>query len=399
MVDRAPTALFEALSAGGAVGRFVGGCVRNAVLGVPVSDLDVATDATPERVMELAAAAGLKAVGTGILHGTVTVVVDHEPIEVTTLRRDVRTDGRRAEVAFTDDWEADARRRDFALNALYMDPSGSLYDPTGTGYDDAKAGRIRFVGDPETRIREDVLRILRFFRFNAAYGRGDPDPAGLAACARLADQLSTLSGERIAAELMKLLAAPRAGDILVTLAEAGIARHLWDGPAAVDTAVALIALEDRLALAPDPERRLAALIDQRSAVDAVADRLRLSKHLRLRLSAALSVRGAAFAEPKAGKAAIYRDGALAVTDARLLHAARTGEPPATLGADLELTRRWEPPVFPLRGGDVEALGVPPGPRTGELLRAVEDWWIAGGFVGDARACRVRLQELVQTKER
>lgn len=384
----AAEAVLSALAGGGYRGRFVGGAVRNQVLGLPVTDFDIATDAPPERTLEICREAGLKAVPTGIEHGTVTVVVEREPVEVTTLRRDVETDGRRAVVAFTDDWAEDAARRDFTLNALYLDADGTLYDPTGLGIVDARARRIRFVGAPETRIREDVLRILRFFRFHAAYGLGDLDKAGLAACADLAPSMARLSGERIWKELSRLLVAPGAGAVLVAMAEAGVARNLWDGPIDAGRAVALIELERRHGLAADPARRLAALVAEPDAADAVAERLRLSNAEAKRLATALATPGEAGPDDAARRAAIYRHGAEAFVDARLLRAAETGGDP---GPDLAVSRRWTPPHFPLGGGDVTALGILPGPRVGELLRQVEEWWIMGDFAADAEACRADLR--------
>lgn len=398
----AAIAVLSALAAGGHVGRFVGGAVRNHLLGLPVTDFDIATDAPPERALALGRAAGLKAIPTGLEHGTVTLVVDREPVEVTTLRRDVETDGRRAVVAFTDDWVEDALRRDFTLNAVYLDADGTLYDPTGSGIADARARRIRFVGDPETRIREDVLRILRFFRFHAAYGRGRLNPDGQAACAALAPSMARLSGERIWKELSRLLVAPGARDVLVSMAETGVARHLWDGPVDAGRAAALIDLEDRHGVAPDALRRLAALVAEPDGAEAVAERLRLSRAEARRLALALAlvttlVSGTpadAPADDRERRAAVYRHGAEAFVDARLLRAAHTGEEVAAdLGADLALAAAWTPPAFPLGGDDVTGLGIPPGPRVGELLRRVEEWWIMGDFAADAETCRAALARL------
>ena len=386
----AATKVLSVLERGGHCGRFVGGAVRNHVLGLPVTDFDIATDALPERTLALCKAAGLKAIPTGIEHGTITVVVDREPVEVTTLRRDVETDGRRAVVAFTDDWAEDAARRDFTLNALYLDADGALYDPTGSGIADARAGCIRFVGDPETRIREDVLRILRFFRFHAAYGKGALDTAGFAACSALAQSMGRLSGERVWKELSRLLVARRAGEVLVAMAEAGVARHLWDGPVDAGRAVALIRLEEAHGLVPDPLRRLAALVAEPDAANAVAERLKLSNAEAKRLTLALSTPAEAPVDPHARRVALYRAGSEPFTDARLLRAAETGE---DVSDDLTAAHAWDRPVFPLGGGDVTALGIAPGPRVGEVLRQVEAWWIAGDFVADAEACRNELRRL------
>lgn len=390
----APSAVFAALAAGGVTARFVGGCVRDAVLGQPIGDLDLCTPAPPDRVMALARQAGLKAVPTGIEHGTVTVVVERMPVEVTTLRRDVETDGRRAVVAYTDDWAEDAARRDLTLNALYLDPDGTVYDPVGTGLADARAGRIRFVGDPATRIREDVLRILRFFRFWARFGREALDPAGLAACTALADRIPGLSGERVWSELARLLVARRAAEALGAMGRAGVAAWLWPGGARIDAAVGVIAVEQALGLDPDAVRRLAALIADPGALDAAAERLRLSRAETARVRATLAADGAPAADDRTRRARIYRSGGSTYVDARILRAAAAGEPPEAVRADLDLAAAWTPPRFPLGGRDVAALGVPPGPATGRLLRAVEEAWIRDDFAGGAEGCRARLAALI-----
>lgn len=394
MTDSPAAAVFAALAANGVQARFVGGCVRDAVLGLPIGDLDVCTPARPERVMALARAAGLKVVPTGVEHGTVTVVADHVPVEVTTLRRDVETDGRRAVVAFTDDWAEDAARRDLTLNALYLDPDGTVYDPIGQGLADARAGRIRFVGNAETRIREDVLRILRFFRFWARFGREPPDPVGLAACATLADRIPSLSGERVWAELAKLLVARRAAEALGAMAESGVADHLWPGSTDVARAVAVIGIEQSLGLKADAVRRLAAMIGGAEGAEPAASRLRLSRAEADRVRRALSVDGGPAGGDPERRARIYRAGSRAYLDARILFAAADREPADILIRDHDLTQRWTPPRFPIGGDDVAALGVPPGPGTGRLLRLVEDAWIADDFTGGAAACRAKLAALV-----
>lgn len=395
MVAPAPTAVFASLAAGGAAARFVGGCVRDAVLGLPINDLDLCTPAAPERVLELARAAGLKAVPTGVEHGTVTVVAGHVPVEVTTLRRDVETDGRRAVVAFTDDWAEDAARRDLTLNALYLDPDGSVYDPIGGGLADARAGRIRFVGDPETRIREDILRILRFFRFWARFGREPLDRRGLAACAGLADRIPALSGERVWSELKRLLVAAGAGEALQAMTRAGVTAQLWPGSGEERVALATIRLEAALGIAPDPLRRLAALVRSPAAVAVAAARLKLARVEAERLRTALSTDGRPSANDRDRRARIYRDGAVAYGDARILHAAAAGEQAALVADDWRIAAGWRPPRFPIGGKDAAALGIPEGPAVGRLLKAVEEAWIADDFSGDADACRAKLRALVE----
>ncbi|HEY0053089.1 MAG TPA: CCA tRNA nucleotidyltransferase, partial [Caulobacteraceae bacterium] len=244
MTDPAAVTVFDALEAEGGEGcaRYVGGCVRNAVMGLEAHDADVATTLSPERVIAAAQKAGLKAVPTGVDHGTVTLISGRRPFEVTTLRRDVETDGRRAVVAFTDDWAEDAARRDFRLNALYADREGGLYDPTGGGLEDARAGRIAFVGEAQSRIREDYLRILRFFRFLAWYGRGKPDAAGLAACAELVAGLDSLSAERVTGEMLKLLAADDPRQAARLMEEAGVLGRAVPGARTNPAFEALIAI-------------------------------------------------------------------------------------------------------------------------------------------------------------
>jgi poly(A) polymerase len=360
-------AVLDALEAAGGAGcaRFVGGCVRDALLGLVINDIDIATSLVPVQTMTALKAAGLGAVPTGVEHGTVTAIADHKPFEITTLRRDVETDGRRAVVAFTTDWAEDAARRDFRLNALYLDRQGVLYDPVGGGIEDARAGRIIFVGDAPTRIREDYLRVLRFFRFTAWYGRGEPDATALAACNALKDGVAGLSGERLSKELLKLLAAPDP--------RAAVGLMDAEGVLAVVLPVALRMgrFEAMVALSLDPELRLSALLpDDAVVVRGVAERLRLSNGLRDRLVAA----AADFALPAGdarGRAAIYRDGAAAFGDRVLKYWAE--RPKAKVDAErmLALARDWSPPRFPLTGRDVMALGIDKGPEVGRLLGAVE----------------------------
>ena len=257
--------------------RYVGGCVRNALLGVPVSDIDIATQLVPDEVTQVMRVAGIAVHPTGIEHGTLTVVADHQPFEVTTLRRDVETDGRRAVVAFTRDWEEDAQRRDFRINALYADRDGAIFDPTGGGLDDLAARRIVFVGDPETRLREDYLRILRFFRFYAWYGREAPDADGLAACAKLRAGLDGISVERIWMETKKLCAAVQPIPALEAMQASGVMAQLFPQARGLDLTRKLVALEQAEGWAPDPMLRFLSLFwKEAAAIRAVANRLKLS---------------------------------------------------------------------------------------------------------------------------
>ena len=395
MTDPSARAVISALEAEGAEVRFVGGCVRNALLGLPVADVDIATPDPPETVIRLLRAAGLKAVPTGIDHGTVTAVADHKPFEVTTLRVDVETYGRHARVAFTDDWQADAARRDLTMNALSCRPDGTLFDYFG-GLDDLHAGRIRFVGDARARVEEDYLRLLRFFRFQALYGKVPADPAILAIAETLAPALARLSGERVRDELLKTL---RAADPVPVLGIM-IARKVLDAvlPEELGTAVlrALIGIEPEDAGAPDAVRRLAALLrPERQAALAVAGRLRLSNAERDRLVLLaegedyLKVDAAVFDhgiedDGRALRRLLYRLGPENLRDVVLLDFARRrsagGDPaPATLARALAEAGAWRAPRFPLKGRDLLALGVPHGPGVGELLDRVEAWWIEQDF--------------------
>lgn len=369
--------------------RAVGGSVRNSLLGTPVKDIDIATTAVPEETLRLARAAGFTAHPTGIEHGTVTIVVDHVPYEVTTLRRDIETFGRHARVTFTTDWAEDARRRDFTLNALYCSRDGTLHDPLG-GYPDLVARRIRFIGDARARIAEDYLRILRFFRFFAEYGHGSPDAVGLAACAEMRGGLAQLSGERIRAELLRLLAAPRAVDAVAALVGADIldVEHLKFDQRAFGR---LTAIEATLGRQPDPVLRLAALL-----VAEPADARHLKERLKLSVAEAELLATTAGSRPedrgldpvrsdeRQARADLYRMGTAAWMARGLALWARSDvdTDDAARRERLALPTRWPPPTLPVAGRDVLALGVPAGPAVGEVLRAVERWWVAEDFPAD-----------------
>ena len=346
--------------------RVVGGAVRDALLGIPVQDVDFATPLAPCDVVRQLEAAGIKAVPTGIAHGTVTAVADGQPFEVTTLRRDVATDGRHATVAFTDDWREDAARRDFTINALYADPETREISDFFGGLADLSEHRVRFIGDSLTRIAEDHLRILRFFRFHARFGRGEPDAAGLAACAARANDLMALSRERIAAELSKLLAVANPVPVVGTMLIAGILAPVL--PEATDIArlARLVAAES----APSWLRRLAALLPADAAVlDDIAARLRLSNADRRRF-VAMS------APPQTDtRAEAYRDGAEAARDRRLLHG---------LTVDPALDH-WVRPRLPITGRALIARGVPAGPEVSRKLGHFERAWVAAGFPDDIDA--------------
>ena len=401
---RAPEtqAVLSALQASGTTVRFVGGCVRDAVLGQQVSDIDIATPDRPETVMNLLEKAGLKAVPTGLQHGTVTAVADHQPFEITTLREDVDTDGRRAHVAFTESWIADAARRDFTMNAMFCEADGTLYDPFG-GWADLLAGLVRFVGDPDQRIAEDYLRILRFFRFHARYGMGAPDPAGLAAAEHHAPRLATLSGERVRDEILKLLCACRPVGTVAVLRDRCILEHVLPFPIRVARLNALVCLEQELGETPDGLRRLAATfaIDV-GAVPRMASSLRLSKQQSQRLLrlASLDPAEVPTAPGHALRVKLYREGAVAMRDAVFMAFASHWQSEealeiTALEAVLSAIRDWTPKRLPIDGADVQAAGVPEGPDVGRYLKAVEAWWLARDFEPGRAACLACLQMLCQ----
>ncbi len=381
-------AVLAALKAAGHEGRIVGGAVRNALMGKAVADIDIATPATPEQVMQAAATARLHVIPTGLKHGTVTVVSHHVPHEVTTLRRDVATDGRHATVAYTQDWAADAARRDFTINALYCDAGGTVHDPLG-GYPDLVARRVRFIGSADARIAEDYLRILRFFRFHAEYSAGALDAEGLAACARGRDGLARLSAERVRAEFLKLILAPGALAALEAMAAHGLLALVLGGAPRLADFARLIAIETTLTVPPEPIRRLGCLA-LHGDTDAVrlAELLRLSNDERALLESLVSPNAgrlhAALGHDATAKPLLYRMGARAWHDAVLVQWAWSGAPPTDDGWQRlsTLPQRWPAPVFPLKGGDLLALGLSPGPRVGALLRQLEEQWISNGFEDD-----------------
>ena len=384
MTAAATRAVVAALQAEGSRVRFVGGCVRDALLGRPIRDVDLATPDPPERVTALLERAGLKAVPTGLQHGTVTAIAHHRPFEITTLRCDVETFGRRARVVFTDDWRADAARRDFTFNALSLEPEGRLYDYFG-GRADLADGRVRFVGDARRRIAEDYLRLLRFFRFHAHYGRGSPDQEALKAASEAAPKLTLLSGERVRAELFRLLEAPDPAPVLALMAEWRIlAAEL---PEAGDPEVVARLLPIEGAGAPDPLLRLAAWLDTDAAgADSVATRLRLSNAERQRLQVLVAppVPVSAARSREELRLACHRLGAERVADLLRLAAARSGEA-SGLEAALAVAGDWQPVALPVKGRDLARLGVPAGPEMGRLLAELEARWRASDFTLDRKA--------------
>jgi len=383
MHDANVNSLFQALPEGSL--RFVGGCVRNALWGEAVGDIDLACQLEPDAVVKALKAANIRFVPTGIAHGTVTAVIGGQPFEITSLRQDVATDGRRATVAYTMDWTEDAQRRDLTMNALYADQSGKIYDPTGQGLDDLKARKFRFVGDADMRVQEDYLRILRFFRFLAVYGGQDKvDSASLRACREHQSGLRKLSVERIWMELKKLLSAPNPVRVCHIMLTNGILESLLPEANNVDGLEALVRLENREGIKPDPILRLMAM----SAREPLQMAL-LTKRLKMSKSETSRLRGWAddgaqlsTDMPERDRlAAIYKSGKNVIFDRARLRAA--GESDAIQSsrwmvlADLALG--WHPPVFPVSGKDLAKAGVPKGPSMGKALKALEALWIRSGF--------------------
>jgi poly(A) polymerase len=374
--------------------RFVGGVVRNALLGRDAGDIDIATPLTPDEVTKRLRAAGLKAVPTGIEHGTITAVSNGKPFEVTSLRRDVATDGRRAVVAFTTDWAQDAQRRDFTMNALYASASGEVFDSLG-GIADLEAGRVRFVGDPATRIKEDYLRILRLFRFHAWYGKGELDTDALKAAAAAKAGLAQLSGERIQKEMLKLLAAENPVPVLRIMAASGILSEILAGDLNIVRLERLAAIDTNNFFVPDPVLRLAAL----SPDAALAERWKLSNvdHDRLSDLAKDKEKIVSYLSIKEVRKLLYRLGAARFKDRVFL---RWAEDPKESNyiqwrALLAMADAWERPRFPLDGGNVMAAGVPQGPLIGKILNEVETWWIDSDFIEDEFSLAERLKAVVQ----
>jgi poly(A) polymerase len=381
--------LLAVLDRDGEEARVVGGAVRNALLGLPHGDIDVATTAVPQEVMRRAAAAGCKAVPTGIDHGTVTVVVEGHPFEVTTLREDVETFGRHATVRFGRDWKRDAERRDFTMNGLTLSPDGTVHDHVG-GLADLERRHVRFIGDAATRIREDYLRILRFFRFHACYGEGTPDAAGLHAAIVERAGLERLSRERVRMELMKLLVAPRAVAALAVMAESGLIGPVLGGVAYLAGFANIGKLETTLGLAPNWTRRLGALgawITEDA--ERLSQRLRLSNAERDQLAAMATAwwRVSPAMGETAARELIYRIGPDYFCERVLLAWARSDAAAHDAAwRDLAtLPQRWTAPVFPLRAADFLARGLEKGPALGAALGRAEEAWIAAGFPIDRRA--------------
>jgi poly(A) polymerase len=374
--------VLKLLNADGEEARVVGGAVRNALLDLPIGDVDIATTALPEEVIRRAKAAGIKSVPTGIEHGTVTLVIDAHPFEVTTLREDTETFGRKAKVAFGRDWVRDAERRDFTINGLSVDAEGLVHDYVG-GLEDIAARRVRFIGAPEKRIAEDYLRILRFFRIHAAYGSGEPDRAGYLACIGARAGLANLSAERIRVEILKLMVASGAADSVNAMVEGGLLLPIFGGVAYSGPFAALILIERALGLAPDPVRRLGAL-----SVAVTEDARRVASRLRLTNAEtkALDSMGhrwwrLAGMDQTRARRRLYRLGEERYRNRLILAWARSGDAAdAVSWRELaNLPARWTAPKFPLKAADLIARGMAPGAELGQALALAEDAWLAAEF--------------------
>ncbi|HVX98983.1 MAG TPA: CCA tRNA nucleotidyltransferase [Pseudorhodoplanes sp.] len=375
--------LLAVLDRDGEEAAVIGGAVRNALLGEPVHEFDIATTALPDEVIRRVTGAGFKAVPTGIDHGTVTVVIDGRPFEVTTLREDVETYGRKAKVAFGRDWKKDAERRDFTINALSVTREGTVRDYVG-GLADLSARRVRFIGDAKRRIEEDYLRILRFFRFHAAYGQGEPDAEGMRACIAAREGLNALSRERVRMELLKLLVARGAAAAIVAMSEGGLLMPVIGGVPLLASFARMVKVEEALGAAPDAIRRLAALaVLVVEDADRLAQKLRLSNEEQSRLASMGEgwwAIGPARPQQEA-RALLYRIGPLRYADRVTLAFARSqaaADDPHWHGL-IGLPRRWTAPKFPLRAADFTARGVEKGPRLGEALRRAENAWVGADF--------------------
>ena len=380
--------------------RLVGGCVRDAILGQQPGDVDIATQLTPEVVMAACKAAGIKTIPTGLAHGTITAIVDGRPFEITTLRKDIATDGRHAQVAFTDDWHGDALRRDFTMNALYCDANGVVFDPTGQGVVDAKTGDVVFVGDADARILEDHLRILRYFRFTARFAKGPLLGEALLACARHKDAIGALSVERVWSELKKILGAPDPRHAVVAMASNGVLAVVL--PEATGTLAFhnLVALECDAFLEPDPLQRLMALLPREVGVATqVTARLKLSKIEADRLMAWASDQTAlvSYMSAREVRAALYWMGNDLYLDRVRVAWASDPEPrrKTQWRTMIAFESGFVAPKFPVDGNMAMAAGARPGPNVGAVLSEVERWWVASDFIDDELSVIERLKAVVQ----
>ena len=378
--------------------RFVGGAVRNALLGAAVMDIDIAVPFPPRETLKLLEAAGIKAIPTGLDHGTITAIRGDKLFEITSLRRDVATDGRHAVVAYTREWDEDAARRDFTINALYAAADGEIFDYTG-GLEDLIAGRVRFVGDASARIAEDYLRILRLFRFHAWYGKGEMDAEALRAAAAAKAGLKQLSGERIAAELLRLLECPNPAPVLRLMAAAGILSELLPFALQMARLEKMIQVDADNFFPPDPILRLAALLPDAVAARAVAERLRLSGAQRERLAALCGAAALGAVSAEEAHRLLYKSGVEAFKDqVRLSWAGGSGNA-LSWRMLLAVADGWKQPHFPFSGRDVVDAGVKEGPLVGKILGALEAWWLENDFPADQVLLAQKLKDAVAAHSR
>lgn len=400
--DPGLTKLFKALALSGGEARIVGGAVRDALLGRSIGDIDLAVNLPPDVTANLLTTAGIKVVPTGLEHGTLTAVIDHRGYEITSLRRDIETDGRHAKVTYTEDWQEDASRRDFTFNALYVDSTGQIYDYFG-GRDDLAEGKVRFIGQPTERIREDVLRILRFFRFYAWFGKDGPDPDGLESCRQLAALLPQLSAERVWHEINKLLTALLPLASWCAMQQNFILAQLLPEADNIQLLEKSIEIEIKYGVPPSSLRRLAALIPPH--LKAVQD---LTRRLKLSNREAQSLQHCVLdpaklkndLTPDSLPASLYKFGRENTQNAAIIVFSEGFDTKSDLKTIFKLCSEWKSPIFPLRGDDLLGIGLKPGPDIGIMLRRIEDWWIAHKFQPDHIAClsQARLLTSSSTKE-
>jgi len=395
MTQRQTVAVLDALHSGSYPARFVGGCVRDSILGKSVKDYDIATPELPKRIIQLAERAGLRAIPTGIDHGTITVVSGGISFEITTLREDVKTFGRRAEVVFTENWEKDAARRDLTLNALYCDADGTVYDPIN-GLPDLEKGLIKFIGDPRARIAEDVLRVLRYFRFFAYYGKPPGDPNALSACREFSSQLGNLSVNRVWGEFSKILAAPDPTYTIALMSQWGVLEEILFSEIRLDCMDKLISFEKKFKkINPDPIRRLVATTNlDESSAKSLSKRLNLSGFDRNRLLRLVTAAISPDVESgdKKNREILFQLGEKTFSDLVLLGSASS--PQYDWSKLMSLPDRLPIPPFPIAGKDIIEYGVPEGKEVGKILKTVKGWWADGGFCSDREKCLEKIKELV-----
>ncbi len=383
-------AVMDALGEGKAL--FVGGCVRNMLMGFEVRDIDIATQWTPPEVMKRLEKAGIKVIPTGIDHGTVTAVINKKHFEITTLRRDVETDGRRAVVAFTKDWLEDAQRRDFTMNTLLADVTGNIYDPTGKGLADLEKGRVKFVGDAKIRIAEDYLRILRFFRFHAIYGKGKPDETALKACKAGAKNISKLSKERITQEFFRILSVDKPVDILDIMFKNNVLKEFKFSGYDADFFKHLCEFQNRYNLAFIASRLFAIANLKQKNIQAMETLLLIPKVFKKDIEAISQVLNLPDLDnDPAVRAAIYRHGRTSTAQALMIEVAQDRVMNGYAPKALKIVQKWDVPELPVNGEDLKKTGINPGPEMRKALQKIEDWWIKGDFKADKKSCLLILR--------